>query len=76
MTRDVTAPVAYVEAAVWRGLRQDNPDARQKAPKGKTEQPERIKFLSPDGAHEVYDPQDYNDRLLLGLKGTLSEAQW
>jgi DNA invertase Pin-like site-specific DNA recombinase len=26
--------------------------------------------------HEVYDPRDYNDRLLLGLKGTLSEAQW
>lgn len=25
---------------------------------------------------EVYDPRDYNDRLLLGLKGTLSEAQW
>jgi DNA invertase Pin-like site-specific DNA recombinase len=24
----------------------------------------------------VYDPRDYNDRLLLGLKGTLAEAQW
>lgn len=24
----------------------------------------------------VYDPRDYNDRLLLGLKGTFSEAQW
>jgi DNA invertase Pin-like site-specific DNA recombinase len=23
----------------------------------------------------VYDPQDYNDRLLLGLKGTISEAE-
>jgi DNA invertase Pin-like site-specific DNA recombinase len=24
----------------------------------------------------VYDPRDYNDRLLLGLKGTFSEVQW
>jgi DNA invertase Pin-like site-specific DNA recombinase len=24
----------------------------------------------------VYEPRDYNDRLLLGLKGTLAEAQW
>lgn len=24
----------------------------------------------------VYDPRDYNDRMLLGLKGTFSEAQW
>ena len=64
------------EAAVWRGLRQDNPAAGLKAPKDKTERTERIKFLPPDGAHEVYDPRNYNDRLLLGLKGTLSEAQW
>jgi DNA invertase Pin-like site-specific DNA recombinase len=27
-------------------------------------------------AGAVYDPRDYNDRLLLGLKGTLAEAQW
>jgi len=27
-------------------------------------------------ANAVYDPRDYNDRLLLGLKGTLAEAQW
>jgi DNA invertase Pin-like site-specific DNA recombinase len=27
-------------------------------------------------AGSVYNPQDYNDRLLLGLKGTLAEAQW
>lgn len=26
--------------------------------------------------HSLYDPRDYNDRLLLGLKGTFSEAQW
>ena len=26
-------------------------------------------------ADGVYDPQDYNDRLLLGLKGTISEAE-
>jgi DNA invertase Pin-like site-specific DNA recombinase len=27
-------------------------------------------------ASAVYDPRDYNDRLLLGLKGTFSEVQW
>jgi DNA invertase Pin-like site-specific DNA recombinase len=27
-------------------------------------------------ASGVYDPRDYNDRMLLGLKGTFSEAQW
>jgi DNA invertase Pin-like site-specific DNA recombinase len=27
-------------------------------------------------ASGIYDPRDYNDRLLLGLKGTFSEAQW
>ena len=25
--------------------------------------------------HSVYDPRDYNDKLLLGVKGTLSEAE-
>jgi DNA invertase Pin-like site-specific DNA recombinase len=24
----------------------------------------------------IYDPREYNDRLLLGLKGTFSEAEW
>ncbi|MFQ5488883.1 MAG: recombinase family protein, partial [Gammaproteobacteria bacterium] len=27
-------------------------------------------------ASGIYDPQHYNDRLLLGLKGTFSEVQW
>lgn len=27
-------------------------------------------------AEAIYDPRDYNDRLLLGLKGAFSEAQW
>jgi len=27
-------------------------------------------------AAAIYDPRDYNDRLLLGIKGTLAEAQW
>jgi len=27
-------------------------------------------------ASDVYDPRDYNDRLLLGLKGTIAEAHW
>ncbi len=26
-------------------------------------------------ADGLYDPTDYNDRLLLGLKGTMSEAE-
>ncbi len=26
-------------------------------------------------ASQVYDPRDQNDRLLLGLKGTMSEAE-
>ena len=26
-------------------------------------------------ADGIYDPQSYNDRLLLGLKGTMSEAE-
>ena len=29
-------------------------------------------ILDEDG---VYDPADFNDRLLLGLKGTMSEAE-
>jgi DNA invertase Pin-like site-specific DNA recombinase len=32
----------------------------------------RTLLADPDG---VYDPTDYNDRLLLGLKGTMSEAE-
>jgi len=37
------------EAAVWRGLRQDNPAAGLKAPRDKTERAERVKFLPLDG---------------------------
>jgi DNA invertase Pin-like site-specific DNA recombinase len=32
----------------------------------------RTLLADPDG---VYDPADHNDRLLLGLKGTISEAE-
>jgi DNA invertase Pin-like site-specific DNA recombinase len=32
----------------------------------------RVLLADADG---VYDPSDYNDRLLLGLKGTMSEAE-
>src|SRR5258708_24668704 len=32
----------------------------------------RVLLADADG---IYDPSDYNDRLLLGLKGTMSEAE-
>ena len=49
------------EAAVWRGLRQDNPAAGLKAPKGKTERSERIKFLALDGLRRILDAPRGND---------------
>ena len=33
---------------------------------------DRVFFFDEDG---LYDPGDFNDRLLLGLKGTMSEAE-
>ena len=41
------------EAAVWRGLRQDNPVAGLKAPKDRTERAERIKYLPLDGLRRL-----------------------
>jgi site-specific recombinase XerC len=38
----------FFEAAVWRGLRPDNPAAGLKAPKDKTAAEEQVKFLPPD----------------------------
>ena len=63
------------EAAVWRGLRQDNPAAGLKAPKDKTERAERIKFLPLDGLRRLLDapkgsnPAVYRDRAILTLMG-------
>lgn len=48
-------------AAVWRGLRQDNPAASLKAPKGKTERSERVKFLALDGLRQILDAPRGND---------------
>jgi len=63
------------EAAVWCGLRQDNPAAGLKAPKDKTERSERIKFLSLDGLRRILDaprgndPAAVRDRAMLALVG-------
>jgi integrase/recombinase XerD len=63
------------EAAVWRGLRQDNPAAGLRAPKDKTERAERIKFLPLDGLRRLLDaptgdnPATVRDRAILALMG-------
>lgn len=54
VTARLDAVRRFFEAAVWRGLRADNPAAGLKAPRDKTAPEERIKFL----------PQDYLSRLL------------
>jgi site-specific recombinase XerD len=63
------------EAAVWRGLRQDNPAAGLRAPKDRTERAERIKFLPLDGLRRLLDaprgndPAAVRDRAILTLMG-------
>jgi site-specific recombinase XerD len=63
------------EAAVWRGLRQDNPAAGLKAPKDRTQRAERIKFLPLDGLRRLLeaptgdDPAAVRDRAILTLMG-------
>jgi integrase/recombinase XerD len=63
------------EAAMWRGLRQDNPAAGLKAPKDKTERSERIKFLPLDGLRRLLDaprgdhPAAVRDRAILAMMG-------
>jgi integrase/recombinase XerD len=63
------------EAAVWRGLRQDNPAAGLKAPRDKTERAERVKFLPLDGLRRILDapkgdnPAAVRDRAMLALMG-------
>ena len=54
VTARLDAVRRFFEAAVWRGLRQDNPVAGLKSPRDKTAPEERIKFL----------PADYLARLL------------
>jgi integrase/recombinase XerD len=63
------------EAAVWRGLRQDNPAAGLRAPKDRTARAERIKFLPLEGLRQLLDaPKDngapaVRDRAILALMG-------
>jgi integrase/recombinase XerD len=63
------------EAAQWQGLRQDNPAARLKAPKDKTERAESIKFLPLAGLRRILeaprgnDPAAVRDRAILALMG-------
>ena len=54
VTARLDAARRFFEAAVWRGLRADNPAAGLKAPRDKTAPEERLKFL----------PADYLSRLL------------
>ena len=63
------------EAAVWRGLRQDNPAAGLKAPKDRTERAERVKFLPLEGLRQVLEaprgngPAAVRDRAILAMMG-------
>jgi integrase/recombinase XerD len=63
------------EAAVWRGLRQDNPAAGLRAPKDKTERAEHVKFLPLDGLRQLLNAPEgdsaiaIRDRAILALMG-------
>jgi len=63
------------QAAVWRGLRQDNPAAGLKPPKDKTSRAERVKYLPLEGLKRLLqapsgdDPQARRDRAILVLMG-------
>lgn len=63
------------EAAVWRGLRQDNPAAGLRPPKDRTARAERIKFLPLEGLRRLLDAPEgdgagaVRDRAILALMG-------
>lgn len=58
------------EAAVWRGLRPDNPAAGLKAPKDKTTREDAIKFLPLEGFKRLLTlPDNTRDRAILALMG-------
>ena len=64
----------FFEAAVWRGLRADNPAAGLKAPRNRTDRAERVKFLPPDGLPRLLSACPAGligtrDRALLALFG-------
>jgi integrase/recombinase XerD len=63
------------KAAVWRGLRQDNPAAGLRAPKDRTARAKRIKFLPLEGLRRLLDAPKgdgapaVRDRAILALMG-------
>jgi site-specific recombinase XerD len=63
------------EALRWRGLRADNPAAGVKAPRDRTVQDERVKYLPLDGLKRLLaapqrdSPQAKRDRAILSLMG-------
>lgn len=60
----------FYEAAVWRGLRADNPAAGLKAPKDKTGREDAIKFLPLEGFKRLLAlPDNTRDRAILALMG-------
>ena len=75
MTVKLAAIRRLYEAAVWRGLRQDNPAAGLRAPKDRTARAERIKSLPLDGLRRLLDASKgdgaaaVRDRAILALMG-------
>ena len=65
------------QAAVWRGLRQDNPAAGLRAPKDRTARAERIKFRPLEGLRRLLEaprgdnPAPVRDRAILARTGRL-----
>lgn len=58
------------EAAVWRGLRPDNPAKGLKAPKDKTSREDAVKFLPLEGFKRLLAmPDNTRDRAILALLG-------
>ena len=63
------------EAAVWRGLRSDNPAAGLRAPRDETDQADKVKFLSLEGLKCLLTTPDpatakgLRDRAILTLMG-------
>lgn len=58
------------DAAVWRGLRPDNPAKGIKAPKDKTSREDSVKFLPLEGFKRLLSlPDNARDRAILALMG-------
>lgn len=60
----------FYDAALWRGLRLDNPAKGLKAPKDKTTREDAIKFLPLEGFKRLLSlPDNARDRAILALMG-------